>query len=306
MKNFVSGFIAIVGPTNSGKSTLLNQLAGQKISIVSPKVQTTYRGVSGIIHHSTGQYIFTDTPGYQRHPDRVARLLNTVADQKASACDAAMWVFDASNKRVFSQVIALKNKISQLKGQSESICVLNKVDKCPKLELLPLIQSVWELGLFKEVIPVSAKTGNGVERLIQVAQEILPEGSALYPEGTLSDRGLDFLVTETIREKIYRVTHQEVPYSTWIELEDLEREEEDDDEARKVPTLLAKIHVDSDSKKGILIGKKGERLKQIGIEARKDIEKLLKKQVCLKLHVHVQQKWKEDSKFVNRYLELNS
>lgn len=304
MKNFVSGFVAIVGPTNSGKSTLLNQLAGQKISIVSPKVQTTYRGVSGIVHHSTGQYIFTDTPGYQRHPDRVARLLNTVADQKASACDAAMWVFDASNKRVFSQIMALKNKISQLKGQSETICILNKVDKCHKLALLPLIQSIWELGLFREVIPVSAKTGNGVERLIQVAQEILPEGSALYPEGTLSDRGMDFLITETIREKIYRATHQEVPYSTWIELEEME--EEDDEELSKVPTLLVKIHVDSDSKKGILIGKQGERLKQIGIEARKDIEKLLGKQVCLKLHVHVQPKWKEDSKFVNRYLELNS
>jgi len=313
MKKFVSGFIAIVGPTNSGKSTLLNQLAGQKISIVSPKVQTTYRGVSGIIDHPTGQYIFTDTPGYQRHPDRVARLLNTVADQKASACDAALWVFDATNKRVFSQVMSLKNKITELKPQSESICVLNKVDKCSKLELLPLIQSIWELGVFKEVVPISAKTGNGVERLIEIAQTLLPEGTALFPEGTLSDRGLDFLITEAIREKIYRLTHQEVPYSTWIELEEMASEntqengyENEETDRVRVPTLLVKIHVDSDSKKGILIGKQGERLKQIGIEARKDIEKLLKKQVCLKLHVHVQPRWKEDSKFVNRYLELNS
>lgn len=296
-KKKISGFVGIVGPTNSGKSTLLNALIGRKVSIVSAKVQTTYHGVSGILNSDQGQMVFTDTPGYQRHPDSIARLLNGVADQKAAGCDAVMWVFDVSQKRVFDQILKLKEKIQQLKTQEKSFCVLNKVDKIEKTQLLPLIQSIWELGLFREIIPVSAKRGNGMARLIEAANQVLPEGENLYPESSISDRSEDFHLSEFIREKIYHATHQEVPYASWIEIES--REEEG-----KVPTIHATIHVDSDSKKGILIGKKGEMLKKIGTEARKDMESFLGKKVCLKLFVHVQKKWKEDSRFVNRYLEL--
>jgi len=296
-KKRVSGFMGIVGPTNSGKSTLLNALVGRKVSIVSQKVQTTYHGISGILNLEAGQIIFTDTPGYQRHPDRVARLLNDVADQKAAGCDAVMWVFDASNPRVFQQVLKLKTKISQLKKPELSFCVLNKVDKIAKIQLLPLIQSLWELGLFKEIIPVSAKKGNGMERLVQIANQVLPEGDELYPKTAISDRNPHFHLAEFVREKIYQVTHEEVPYSSWIEIEE--------SEGPRMPEVLAKIHVDSESKKGILIGKKGEMLKKIGIEARKEMESFLGKQIYLKLHVQVQKKWKEDSRFVNRYLELD-
>ena len=296
-KKRVCGFMGIVGPTNSGKSTLLNALVGRKVSIVSQKVQTTYHGVSGILNLDSGQLVFTDTPGYQKHPDRVARLLNNVADQKAAGCDAVMWVFDASNPRVFQQVMKLKTKISQLKKTDLSFCVLNKVDKVEKTQLLPLIQSLWELGLFKEIIPVSAKKGNGMDRLVQIANQVLPEGDELYPRTAISDRNTQFHLAEFVREKIYQATHEEVPYSSWIEI--------DESEGPRMPTILAKIHVDSESKKGILIGKKGEMLKKIGIEARKEMEAFLGKQICLKLHVHVQKKWKEDSRFVNRYLELD-
>jgi len=302
-KKRISGFMGIVGPTNSGKSTLLNALVGKKLSIVSQKVQTTYHGVSGILHLESGQVVFTDTPGYQRHPDRVARLLNDVADQKAAGCDAVMWVFDVSNPRLFQQIMKLKTKITQLKEQSLSFCVLNKVDKVEKTTLLPLIQSIWELGIFKEIIPVSAKRGNGMDRLIEIANQALPEGEELFPKTAVSDRSPQFHLAEFVREKIYQATHQEVPYSSWIEIEE-EQAVEDSDEAPKVPTVRAVIHVDSESKKGILIGKKGEMLKKIGIEARKEMESFLGKKICLKLHVHVQKKWKEDSRFVNRYLEL--
>ncbi|MFM8269911.1 MAG: GTPase Era [Pseudomonadota bacterium] len=293
----VSGFMGIVGPTNSGKSTLLNSLIGRKVSIVSQKVQTTYHGVSGILNLDSGQVVFTDTPGYQRHPDRVARLLNDVADQKAAGCDAVLWVFDASNPRVFNQVLKLKTKVTQLKDPSLSFCVLNKVDKIDKKQLLPLIQSVWELNVFKEVIPVSAKNGNGVDRLVKIANQVLPEGEELYPRSAVSDRSAQFHLAEFVREKIYHATHEEVPYSSWIEIEEVGGD--------RIPTVRAVIHVDSDSKKGILIGKKGEMLKKIGIEARKEMESFLGKQICLKLHVQVQKKWKEDSRFVNRYLELD-
>jgi GTP-binding protein Era len=297
-KKKLSGFVGIVGPTNSGKSTLLNALIGKKISIVSPKVQTTYHGVSGILNSDSGQVIFTDTPGYQRHRDVIAQLLNGVADQKAAGCDAVMWVFDVSQKRVFDQIVKMKPKIQALKPNDKSFCVLNKVDKIQKVLLLPLIQSLWELGIFKEIIPVSAKRGNGMDRLIQAANEVLPEGENLYPETSVSDRSTDFHISELIREKIYHATYQEIPYSSWIEIETWEE--------GKVPTIRATIHVDSDSKKGILIGKKGEMLKKIGSDARKDIEKFLGKQVCLKLFVQVQKKWKEDSRFISKYLELNS
>lgn len=303
-KKRVSGFVGIVGPTNSGKSTLLNALIGRKVSIVSQKVQTTYHGVSGILNLESGQMIFTDTPGYQRHPDRLARLLNDVADQKAAGCDAVMWVFDASNPRVFQQILKLKQKISQLKNPDLSFCVLNKVDKIEKTTLLPLIQSLWELGLFKEIIPVSAKKGSGIDRLVQIANQVLPEGQELYPRTAISDRSPQFHLAEFVREKIYQATHQEVPYSSWIEIEETEAESDGVDRPR-VPTVRATIHVDSDSKKGILIGKKGEMLKKIGTEARKEMESFLGKQICLKLHVHVQKKWKEDSRFVSRYLELD-
>ncbi|NBX81735.1 GTPase Era [bacterium] len=299
----ISGFVGIVGPTNSGKSTLLNALIGKKVSIVSPKVQTTYHGVSGILNSPEGQVIFTDTPGYQRHPDRIARLLNLVADQKASGCDAVLWVFDASHARVLDQVLKMKDKIQAMKSRERSFLVLNKVDKIAKPLLLPLIQALWELGIFQEIFPVSAKRGTGLDRILKTVQSVLPEGEELFPKESVSDRSLQFHVSEFIREKIYQSTHQEVPYASWIEIE----EGESPDEAERpaaVPTIRAVIHVDSDSKKGILIGKQGERLKYIGSEARKDIEAFLGKQICLKLHVHVQSKWKEDSRFIHRYLEL--
>ncbi|NBX93715.1 MAG: GTPase Era [Proteobacteria bacterium] len=302
-KKNISGFIGIVGPTNSGKSTLLNALVGRKISIVSSKVQTTYRGVSGILNSGDGQFVFTDTPGYQRHPERVAQLLNLVADQKASGCDAVLWVFDASSIRVFDQILKLKEKIKNLKRQDLSFCVLNKVDKIDKLKLLPLIQSVWELGLFKEVVPVSAKKSSGVDRLVNILNPVLPEGEKFYPEDSISDRNTDFHLSEFIREKIYQATHQEVPYSSWIEIQRWATTATEQPKS-KVETIHATIHVDSDSRKGILIGKKGEMLKKIGTEARKDIEMFLGKHICLKLHVDVQPKWKEDARFLNRYLEL--
>ena len=298
------GFIAIVGPTNSGKSTLLNALLGKKVSIVSAKVQTTYHGINGILNSDQGQMIFTDTPGYQKHSDSVAQLLNQVADQKAAGCDAILWVFDVSGKRVFEQILSLKSKIMQLKEPEKSFCVLNKVDKINKTELLPLIHSIWELGVFKEVIPISAQRVNGLERVVKSVNEVLPEGKSLYPKDRVSDRSPEFHLAEFIREKIYRMTHQEIPYASWIEIEQSESKEAALENGKKVPTIRAVIHVDSDSKKGILIGKKGQMLKRIGVEARKEIEKFLGNQICLKLHVQVQRKWKEDPRFINRYLEL--
>jgi GTP-binding protein Era len=300
-RSFKSGFVGLVGPTNSGKSTLINALVGRKVSIVSDKVQTTYHGVKGIVNSDREQVIFVDTPGFQRHGESVARLLNRVADRNAKDCDLLVWVFDASNARVLQHVQNLSERIRKLRNEARlPICVLNKVDKIAKPSLLPMIQALSATGLFSEIIPLSARTGAGLERLRGVLSPVLPEGQPLYPTDQITDRSQDFRITELIREKIYEATRQEIPYSAWIEVE---RWAGDVPEA-KVPTIRAVIHVDSDSRKGILIGKQGEMLKRIGTRARQDIEKVVGSQICLKLHVDVQQGWKDNAHLLNQYLEL--
>ncbi len=162
--SFKTGFVGIVGPTNSGKSTLMNALMGKKISIVSNKVQTTYHGVRGILNREDEQMVLTDTPGMQGHGEGIARLLNKVADQAASDCDMLAWVFDASSDRLLGQLNKLSKKIAQ-KPPEKSICVLNKVDKISKPKLLPLIEQISKLGLFSDIVPISAMKGVGVQAL---------------------------------------------------------------------------------------------------------------------------------------------
>lgn len=295
---FKTGFIGIVGPTNSGKSTLMNALIGQKVSIVSPKVQTTYHGVRGIRSTKEEQMVFTDTPGFQRHKESVARLLNKVAERHAKDCDVLVWVFDASNPRVLLQIQKMREKILALKPKEKTFLVLNKVDKVAKPSLLPIMEAVIKLDLFHEIIPMSARKKDGLENLLKAVRPELSTGEKLFPDDDITDRPAQFLVSELVREKIYRATNQEVPYSVWVEIEEWEKE-------AKCPTIRAVIHVDSDSKKPILIGKKGEMLKRVGTEARREIEALLGHQVCLKLHVDVEKGWKTDSRRVEEYLELH-
>lgn len=302
-QEFKSGFVGIVGPTNSGKSTLLNALMGKKISIVSPRVQTTYHQVRGIVNQKNAQVIFTDTPGYQQHPDRIAKLLNRVADKNAGDCEVLVWTFDVSNPRVLHQIHKLKNKITQFKPKENSVCVLNKIDLIPKLSLLPIMEEIIKLDIFSEVIPVSAKKNDGVERLLGMIKQPLPEGPQLYPSEQTTDRSQSFLMTEFIREKIYRATRQELPYSVWIEMEEWQDPSESN-QKKKVPTYRAVIHVDSESRKAILIGKGGEMLKRIGTEARTEIEAYVGHQICLKLFVDVQKDWKDNSRQLSSYLEL--
>lgn len=294
------GFVALVGPTNSGKSTLLNSLIGKKISITSPRPQTTYHTIRGILNRDSSQIVFTDMPGYQRQSEPIMRLLNEVADRSAKECDLMTWVFDASNAKVLAQIEKLKKRIAQLKPQKESFCVLNKVDLVPKPKLLPLLQTLFEMNLFSEIIPISAKKNDGVDRLASLLDKYLPEGQPMFPPDLDTDRGTDFLISELIREKIYRTTRQEIPYSVRVEIEHWETNEDD----KKVPTIHAILHSDSDSRKKILIGKMGHQLKEIGIQARADIEKLLGKHVCLKLFVDVEHEWRKDANSVHRYLEL--
>lgn len=294
------GFIGILGPTNAGKSTLLNAIIGEKISIVSPKVQTTYHTIRGILTSSNVQLVFVDTPGLQKNQVRMARILNDVAEKAAIDCDVLIWVFDVTAKGLLTQVDATRSLISRLKLAQQSICVLNKVDQFRKLELLPIIQQIHTGGSFSRIIPLSARRKEGVSQLIELIKQAVPEGPHLFPEGQSTDRTLDYRISEIVREKIFRQTYQELPYSVWTEVEHFEA-----DSGAKTPVVRVVIHVDSDSKKGILIGKQGERLKEVGVHARQEIEKIMGRQICLKLHIDVQEGWKDDARVVSRVLELS-
>jgi len=298
-ETFKSGFIGIVGPTNSGKSTLLNALVGQKVSIVSKRVQTTYHGVKGIRNTPTAQIIFIDTPGFQDHRESVAKLLNRVADTRAREADIQMWVFDISNPTAFSMCENLKQKIQSFGGPEKNICVLNKVDKISKPQILPMIQRYHDLGVFSDILPISALKKDGIDRMSAFLESKLGPGIPYFPTDMITDRSQQFLASEMIREKIYASTLQEIPYAVRIEIESWES-----DPAKKIPTIHAVIHVDAESKKAIIIGKGGSKLKEIGVHARKDIENMVGKQVCLKLHVNVESQWNRDVRKVNEYLEL--
>lgn len=298
-EGFRSGFIGIVGPTNSGKSTLMNALLGRKLSIVSPRAQTTYHGIRGIRTREQEQIIYVDTPGFQRNPERIARLLNKVADKNAKDCDILAWVFDVSNPRALDQIEQLQDRIRQ-KPPEKSFCILNKIDKIRKEDLLPLLAKIHAMEMFSQIIPVSALKKDGVERIEGLLQPQLPEGMPWYSPESMTDRPKEFVLSEFIREKIYNATRQEVPYTVWVEIEKWPAQEE------RVPTYHAVIHVDSESRRGILIGKQGDMLKRIGVGARKDIEAYLGHQICLKILVRVQPHWRDDAGQLNRYLELDS
>jgi GTPase len=297
MADFRCGFVGVVGPTNSGKSTLVNAIIGEKVSIVSPLPQTTYHGVRGILNEPTLQIIFTDTPGFQEYPQPVPRMLNRVADRNAGDSDLLLWVFDVSQGTALAQISKFKKKIAQLKPAESSFCALNKIDQIDKQKLLPLIQEVHSLGLFGSIIPISAKKVDGIKPLVELLKSRLPEGPAMYPTDAFTDRSRDFLIAEFVREKIYRMTKEEIPYSVWVETEG-------EEPGGKVPTIRVVLHVDSNSRKGIIIGKGGALLKKIGTEARAEIEKMMGQHICLKLHVDVHDEWKKDATHLNRYLEL--
>lgn len=300
-ENHRCGFVGIVGPTNSGKSTLLNRLIDKKISIVSPLPQTTYHRVRGILNTDAAQIIFTDTPGYQHRKEGFAQCLNTVADKNAQDCDVLLWTFDVSRENVAQQIFRMKRKISSLKSAENSLCLLNKIDRIAKPALLPLLASISELSLFSEIVPLSARTGCGIDSVIKSVVSRLPAGAPLYPRECSTDRPQDFLISEFIREKVYLETQQELPYSVWIETEEWKT-----DDHSRCPTIRAVVHVDSESRKAILIGKGGSKLREIGIRAREEIEKLLGRQICLKLHVDVHSEWRRDRRHTSQYLELGA
>ncbi len=300
-ESFKCGFVALVGPTNSGKSTFLNSALHEKVSIVSAKPQTTMRVVRGILNTPEAQLIFVDLPGLQKSLKDLNGALNQLATEQAGLCDAILWFFDSSQASCMRQIREMGNLVIKWGKTNKSICLLTKVDKIPKPTLLPMIAEISAMNLFNHVVPIAAMKDDGTDTVVKLALEMLPEGKPLYPTDRSTDRSEDFRIGELVREKIYRVTRQEVPYSVWIEVEKLPS-----NTTKKISSFMVRIHADSESRKRILVGHKGEVMKIVGTKAREDVEQMLGHQVCLKLQVDVDPEWRRNKAQVRNYLELGN
>jgi GTP-binding protein Era len=286
--NYHSGFIAIVGRPNVGKSTLLNHLVGQKISITSRKAQTTRHRITGILTEENEQFIFVDTPGFQtKHLNTLNRGLNRVVTNSLRNVNVVLFVietrhFDERDRQV----------MNLLPPNMPVLLVINKVDNMEnKSELLPFIQEVAKEREFAAIVPVSAKQNKQLDTLLNTIRPYLPEGEKIYPEDEITDRNERFLAAELIREKIFRFTGDELPYSVSVVIEQFKME-------GQLRRIHAAILVDKEAHKAMLIGKNGEKLKEIATQARLDMETLFDGKVYLEVWIKIRSGWADNAQML--------
>jgi GTP-binding protein Era len=291
--DFKSGFVAIAGAPNVGKSTLLNQILGEKLAITSKKPQTTRNRILGILHRPQAQLIFIDTPGIHK----ASKPLNVrIVDAALSALgdvDIVLVVIDVAHTDASAETFLVK-KLQSVK--QPVVLVLNKIDLIKKPLLLELIDQWSKAYPFEAIMPVAAILGEQIEGLVETMESLLPKGPPFFSADAITDMTENFIVAELIREKVFRLTGQEIPYSTAVSVDSLS-------ESKKgaLVTIHATIHVERASQKGMVIGKNGSQLKMIGTEARKEIERMLGTKVFLKLFVRVQKNWSKDTKALRRF-----
>ncbi|MDX1775038.1 MAG: GTPase Era [Desulfobulbales bacterium] len=282
--------VAIVGPPNAGKSTLLNVLLGQKISIVTPKPQTTRNRIIGILNGPAYQIVMLDTPGLHKSRKPLNLEMVKIAVSSLAEVDVILFLIDVSLPLPEKQVRAVEYLESTA---VPAILVLNKIDLLDKKQILPLIDAYRNMYPFAAIIPVSALLNSGTDILLQKILGLLPAGPRFYPEDIPTDATERFIVGEIIREKIFLLTGQEIPYATAVVIDSFQ-----EDEKKSLVTIHATIIVEKSSQKAIIIGKKGSKLKEIGKYSRHDIEKLLAQRVLLKLWVKVHKNWTSDMRFL--------
>ncbi len=294
------GLVAIVGRPNVGKSTLLNALVGQKVSITSDKAQTTRHRITGIRTLGGTQFVFVDTPGFQtRHGQALNRTLNRTVLATLADVDAVLFVCEAGRFSLAdAQVLAL------LQGEGMAgkpvLLVANKLDALARRQdVLPWLKGMQERHAFAEFVPMSARRPGDIERLLEIVARHLPEQDWLYEEDALTDRSERFMAGEMIREKLFRLTGDELPYTSTVVVEQFE-EEDPDAEPRRI-RLAATIVVERDAHKAMVIGEGGERIKRIGTEARQELERLWGAKVFLELWVKVRSGWADDEAHLRSY-----
>lgn len=288
--SFRSGFVSIVGKPNVGKSTLLNRLVGERLAAVSKKPQTTRGIVRGILNTKQGQAIFLDTPGFHKPHDRLGQWMIGQFKEAISGADLIYWM-------VFPELPGEEDQklIAELSAAQRPIFLLvNQVDQIAKPKLLPILDAYHKLYSFREIIPLSALQGDNISVLIQKTFETLPPNPPYFSEDILTDQNERTIVAEMIREKIFRFTGEEIPYSSTLEVDDFKERSD------KLVAITATLYVERDSQKAILIGKSGAKIKQIGQEARKEIEHFLGKKVFLELWVKTLKNWKKDPASLKR------
>ncbi|MFD0586741.1 GTPase Era [Paenibacillus sp. GCM10027627] len=286
-KGFRSGFVAIIGRPNVGKSTLMNHLIGQKIAIMSDKPQTTRNKIHGVYTTNDTQIVFLDTPGIHKPQSKLGNYMMQTAESALKEVEAALFLIDASeglgggDRFIIEQLKKVKTPV---------FLVMNKIDKVEPEKLLPMITQYNELHDFAEIVPISALQGNNVNTLLEQLSRYLPEGPQYYPADQITDHPEQFVCAELIREKILHMTREEVPHSIAVAIEDMKVKE------NGVVYIGAVIFVERDSQKGIVIGKRGEFLKEVGKQARKDIEALLGSRIFLELWVKVKKDWRNQDR----------
>jgi GTP-binding protein Era len=283
---FRTGFVAIVGRPNVGKSTLLNCLIGQKISIVSSKAQTTRHRVTGILTGEAAQFVFVDTPGFQtHHRNALNRSMNRTVSQVLADVDLVFFVIEADR---FGEDDA--RVLELIPAAAKVVLVINKIDQMKdKARLLPFIDRVRERREFAEIVPLSAERGTNVEALIAATAPLLPEGAPLYGEDEITDRSERFLAAEFLREKLFRLLGDELPYGVAVEIEKFEVE-------GRLRRIFAAVIVDKPGHKAIVIGRGGDKLKRISSEARAELERLFDGKVYLEVWVKVKSGWADDER----------
>jgi GTP-binding protein Era len=284
------GTVAIIGRSNVGKSTLLNRLLQEKVAIVSEKPQTTRTRILGVVHAPGAQIALLDTPGIHKPEHLLNRRMVRTTVETLEETDLLFVLMDATSLPGPGDLLVLDHVKAAIKKHTRPvILVLNKIDLVNKMKLLPVIETYAKLYPWTEVVPVSAQTGDNVDRLLEVTVSHLPEGDAAYDDDTITDQSMRTLAAEIVREKLLRQTHEEVPYSIAVEIDQFVEE-------GKLARISASILVERDTHKAIVIGKHGERLKAVGTEARLDMERVFSMKVFLQLWVKVRESWREDER----------
>lgn len=286
-----TAILSIIGRPNVGKSTLLNALTGEKIAIVSAKPQTTRNRISGIVNREGVQYIFMDTPGFHKPKNKLGDFMVGVVHETVADTDAAILVVEPRAPGRQEQLLYREVKEQGL----DCVLVINKIDMVDKREILGVIDAYTKLGEFAAVIPLCARTGDGIDILMDELATFAAEGPALYPEGMVSDQPERVIVAEFVREKLLRLLEREIPHGTAVEIEQFEEQE------NGTMRIGAVIYCEKASHKGIIIGKDGAMLKKVGEQARADMERLLGTNVFLTLWVKVREGWRDNEFFMRNF-----
>ena len=282
-----TGYVAVVGKTNAGKSTLINKLLKFKLNIVSNKKQTTRNNILGILTEGENQLIFIDTPGIHKSQNQLDKFMNKSVRSASEGADVVVYLIDATKEikeDEIESIKSLKNKVENL------ILGVNKIDFVQKEKLAEILVKLNETGA-NEIVPISAKNGKNVDELKNEIIKLLPEGEFVFGEDEITDKSTKFLCSEIVREKVLNFTNQEIPHGVFCDVVSFE-------ETQKLVEILVDIICEKDSHKSIIIGKGGQALKRIGTSARIDIEKLLGKKVMIKLYVKVEKDWRNKQNFL--------